>query len=158
MKPVSLFFVDTSCDSDFILIVLIKYQKYIHFYVLTILCSSKQKLSLAFCIITVTHNQTPKITNFRHGFGHHSSYTFYPICSYAHFSLLFVCEHLFTFQFCALMPKIYQKKMLHLCEIRCNIFTQTGPVQTYWQQTLPVIFHFNIWHKVQNLVSSLNGL
>ena len=35
------------------------------------------------------------------------------ICSFVHsylyvniYSLLFVCEHLFTFQFCALMPKI----------------------------------------------------
>ena len=27
-------------------------------------------------------------------------------CSYAHFSLKFSCEHLFTFQFYAFMPKI----------------------------------------------------
>ena len=38
------------------------------------------------------------------------------VLSYAHMlicSLLFLCEHLFTFQFCALMPKISKEIFAH---------------------------------------------
>ena len=62
------------------------------------------------------------------------------ICSCAHLFILFVCEHLFTFQFCALMPKISKE----------NFAKGLGRGSTKTLQ-LASKYHFFFQNEIQNI-------
>ena len=59
------------------------------------------------------------------------------VTSYAHMlicSLLFVCEHLFTFQFCVLMPKISKENFAKMS------YLVRAMIERYFRDTLRVIY------------------